>query len=661
MTQQEIISIIQSNSIAPLGSWKAPQAATRRSWYAGLNTVSYTNRVAMPMPNGCSTFSMLFTNIYRSATGEDLNFNGMILKMAVEYPAGTITPVYFSGKRVGHMEAGAMLLTDPIGISVAPGGVPYLRIMFQTPMAPSTTATGATTGGVLAAATYYYKVTSVTEAGESNGSVEVSATTTGATSSVTLKIGDKNMSGANVTGYKIYRSTTTGTETLYAAISSQQRDYIDTGLDVQFSTTLNGGVTANKQLTLITTAGLRSGDIITIGGTGYTVFNVFSDTIVHVTSAVTATTGAAVTLGNIAPSNRQYMYNVTLNSTVYASDGFKQGWDMVDADNGYSFSASTVQGTMAPVAILAYPAAEVVNPKPAIGAIGDSIMYGQGWTRTDVDYKGFFGAALLELYPYVQLGSQGESAAQFVQPIYSKHRMSMLQSCKYIVCNYGTNDLSGTLATIKANLVLIAQRCAQLGVKKYWQCTILPRTNASTDGYQTASSQTLVGGIVETNRTAINTWLRAAASAGAGNSFSYDVGSTYLPFIGVFDTAGVIEVNSSNVLTPNGGFWKPFGTATYDTNIGTVSGTTNTLTDSGKAWTVNQWQGYNLASNNAGVIQYTSIVSNTATTVTLVASITVPSGTTTYSIYKSPTYDGTHPTDFGYIVIAGGLDTTLFI
>lgn len=91
--------------------------------------------------------------------------------------------------------------------------------------APTVSApTTATTGGTLTAATYFYKVTSLTSAGETAGSNEVSKATTGSASTVTLTWGA--VTGA--TGYKIYRSTTTGAEHFLATVGAVTT-YTDTG------------------------------------------------------------------------------------------------------------------------------------------------------------------------------------------------------------------------------------------------------------------------------------------------------------------------------------------------------------------------------------------------------------------------------------------------
>lgn len=93
------------------------------------------------------------------------------------------------------------------------------------PLNPSgtITLTPSTTGGTLAAGTYYYKVTSLDgSGGESLPSAEYSVTTTGTTSSV-------GMSWSSVAGainYKVYRGTTAGGENVY--YTSQYDTYTDT-------------------------------------------------------------------------------------------------------------------------------------------------------------------------------------------------------------------------------------------------------------------------------------------------------------------------------------------------------------------------------------------------------------------------------------------------
>lgn len=80
----------------------------------------------------------------------------------------------------------------------------------------------ATTGGTLAATTYKYQVSAViARQGEIGASVEASQTTTGSTSTVTLSFTTPSgLDGLLPTLYKVYRSTSTGTETLLGVVDA---------------------------------------------------------------------------------------------------------------------------------------------------------------------------------------------------------------------------------------------------------------------------------------------------------------------------------------------------------------------------------------------------------------------------------------------------------
>lgn len=88
-------------------------------------------------------------------------------------------------------------------------------------MGAVTTAT-ATTGGVLAAATYYYKISPViARQGELAASTEVSQTTTGSTSTVTLSFSTPaGLDGSQPVLYEVFRSTATGTETFLGYVDA---------------------------------------------------------------------------------------------------------------------------------------------------------------------------------------------------------------------------------------------------------------------------------------------------------------------------------------------------------------------------------------------------------------------------------------------------------
>lgn len=133
--------------------------------------------------------------------------------------------------------------------------------------------TTATTGGSLAAATYYYVVTATKSNGETTKSNEVSITTTGTTSTVTVSWGA--ITGA--TGYRVYRGTAAGGENVYYSVSGgSTTSFTDTG----------AANTAGSPPTVNTTGAVLKGDLWrvsvagTLGGTAVAVndwFRALSD------------------------------------------------------------------------------------------------------------------------------------------------------------------------------------------------------------------------------------------------------------------------------------------------------------------------------------------------------------------------------------------------
>ncbi|MGW1744591.1 SU10 major capsid protein [Streptomyces sp. NPDC002092] len=134
--------------------------------------------------------------------------------------------------------------------------VPIVKSSFLSPrtnqMGTVTTAT-ATTGGTLAAATYYYQVSAVAARfGEISAATEVSQTTTGSTSTVTLSFSTPTNlpDGASPILYKVYRSTATGTETLVGVVDAFDTtgaavtSIVDTGTNLLTNSSGNTGPSA---------------------------------------------------------------------------------------------------------------------------------------------------------------------------------------------------------------------------------------------------------------------------------------------------------------------------------------------------------------------------------------------------------------------------------
>ncbi len=111
---------------------------------------------------------------------------------------------------------------SPVGVA---GSVPTVGTARVATAIPSgVTAVGSAAGGTLAAATYYYKVVSIDAQGTTIGSSEVSAVTTGTTSSVTIAW----TAAPGATSYRVYKGTAAGAESSY--FSTASLNYIDTGV-----------------------------------------------------------------------------------------------------------------------------------------------------------------------------------------------------------------------------------------------------------------------------------------------------------------------------------------------------------------------------------------------------------------------------------------------
>lgn len=126
-------------------------------------------------------------------------------------------------KSVQNLTYGATTVTNsfPTQVGAAPPAAPLPTTKLSVPGTVTPTPSG--TGGTLAAATYYYKVTALNAAGETTGSAEANTTTSGTTSSVALAW--TAIPGA--TSYRVYRGTVTGTQTLYYTTATNS--YTDTG------------------------------------------------------------------------------------------------------------------------------------------------------------------------------------------------------------------------------------------------------------------------------------------------------------------------------------------------------------------------------------------------------------------------------------------------
>lgn len=351
---------------------------------------------------------------------------------------------------------------------------------------------------------------------------------------------------------------------------------------------------------------------------------------------------ATVTSGGRFPTNYATSTTGTAQpDTSGVAEGFVTNTDSVDAG---TISAAT-GFVFGPVAILVEAANDVHGHGALI--IGDSIARGTGI----VSARGSFlaQAAINQGIPIHRLAVGGDSFSFSKSAVNVYRRMALARFARHALINMGTNDIftGSSISTLKADAIAFWKLMSDQGLKVH-QATILPRPGASSDGYLTASNQSIVNSGYEAVRAAFNTWLRS------GQAITDAAGA----LTSVIDSAALIEVDSSNVLTLNGGFWKAGGPVSV---TGSATGyTTTTITDSTKSWTTNQYQNQVvlITSATTGSGQFARITSNTATVLSLNPALTLPTGTVTYQVQPAYCWDNTHPTEPAYLLIETGLDFT---
>lgn len=178
--------------------------------------------------------------------------------------------------------------------------------------------------------------------------------------------------------------------------------------------------------------------------------------------------------------------------------------------------------------------------------VGDSIIRPDGWADATFDKMGI---------PYVNHWVGNEQAIDFLNDFDSKTALiADLESGEYthVIVGHGFADANNYDApVIKTNLDLIFNKLSSYGLTVY-KTTISP-SSTSTDQWATAENQSLNPGNPEwdswiNRRNALNVLIR--------NDSTYD---------GIIDLADEMEVNSSNVLTREGGLFLTNGVANWAT------------------------------------------------------------------------------------------------
>lgn len=350
------------------------------------------------------------------------------------------------------------------------------------------------------------------------------------------------------------------------------------------------------------------------------------------------------------PKDGAFFLVRTCCASESASNNWPNGMSMTSAYDGQSDGDQTMNSSATftsgglgyhPSLICSYlPGGE----KSYLGA-GDSIMDGAG---DRVNNRGFFEMFIADKsISGNRAAVPGERGSLNITRMQNRWQYS--QAATHVLWEHGTNDIFGgdSLSTVQSTSIEAWAIYKQLG-KKVIQSTILPVTT-STDTWRTVSGQTVKA--QESVRVAFNIWLRQGAPCIVDGDYvtpttQGTLNAVPCPYLdGIVDVCKPVEVNSSNVLTENGGFWK--SGLVLKTGTVTSAAIKNLVDSNGGFNSINPGVGGAMVviTSGTGSGQANLIDGNQSNTqLNMQANWGVtPDSTSAYQIIDIPTPDGLHP------------------
>jgi uncharacterized phage protein gp47/JayE len=209
-----------------------------------------------------------------TAWGEYLDLHGETINLPRKDEVAANGEVLFAGPLGTLIAAGTVVSTQVLDPSSGQTPVEFETqnsiTLVVTPGPTNLIATPFSSGGVLAAGTYYHRVTAIGGTGETIASNEAYATVAGATSRIELSWA----AVAGATAYKIYRGTVAGGETLLGQVLAPHKG-APTGL-VATPSALGGTLAAGSRFYKVTAldaagesiASTEATCVVPAGGTG---------------------------------------------------------------------------------------------------------------------------------------------------------------------------------------------------------------------------------------------------------------------------------------------------------------------------------------------------------------------------------------------------------
>ena len=347
-------------------------------------------------------------------------------------------------------------------------------------------------------------------------------------------------------------------------------------------------------------------------------------------------------------------------NTAFFNDDYSGGSEGVtigsDATKSGAISGSTTSAFQ-PTVIMGYSN----KPTPSVYGLIDSIVQGTGLIKPGHTWMNY--ACIVAGFPYCNAGIGSYQFNNYITTKNSQYRRRNYPHFSHIGDNGSINDINASvsLATMKSNKLAEWKRWYRAG-KGILVFPILPCTT-STTGWMDVAGQTVRAN--EATRVGYNAWVRDTSASGAKAQFLAANPTAPYNTLTVIDICVPVEVNASNVLTQDGGFWLAPTTTVTGTLTGysgsTATDSTQSRTPSVAGAVCNGDSGFALfLSSGTGAGQTGQVSSNTATAWTLTAAYgTPPVSGTGYVLGANRTIDGTHPNDPCHVAIGAYAATFL--
>lgn len=553
---------------------------------------------------------VIFANYCIQNSFEAACNNPVTVTASIDYPdgiAGSPRGLTVNGRKTFTIQPGGWAKTDAVAISFPSGATPYVITRIQLSLAPTAiSATGATTGGSLTAGTNSYVVTAVAgEQGESGPSSTATVTNTGSTSSNVLTWTLDPLS-VPATAISIYRNgvllatvpptTTSWTDT--GSLTAGTKAPPQSGQTYPFGITesLNGGTgQTTGEGDNYTTSGGTGSDQTGTSGTGWItggyVYAYGADAMVAQPDVggrdkpTVCIYGDSIARGTGEYLDRGYIARALIDSSPsipFFQESVPSAGIVASVTNS-GLMMKTVFSQDCSDSVVEYGtndtyASENIGTEQ-VPAIKSNLL--QFWAELSKRGSRVWQTTILP-----RTGGSTDSMATAANQLREAAPVSGATNASPIVVSSVGYIATGLTDGSPVKITGITGNTAANGsfyakVSGYNIVTFAIYQDAGLTVPVAGNGSYAGGGNYErlnadAGRININDWLRAGAPitisgasmtpAAIGTAGAVTIGQSGHPLTGIFDAASKVEVNSSNVLTPDGGYWISNGTADYYVN-----------------------------------------------------------------------------------------------